>query len=231
MTEPRVLAVCLTKDRPDMARQAVEAFRRQTYENAEMLILDSSEDPMVPVKDVDAIQVHIPKSGWARPQTIGDLRNAGNSFPSTVLKGGCPDIICHWDDDDWSHPNRIAEQVALLQSSGAEAVGYRQMLFWREVEREAWLYTGAICGTSLCYWRKTWEAHPFPPISDGEDTQFITALKKVKGITAMADEPRLIARIHGQANPAYRPEAMREAAHHWTRVPEWDKYCEGVFSK
>ena len=44
-----------------------------------------------------------------------------------------PEILIHWDDDDYSHPNRIAEQVALLQSSGADAtVGFREMLFWRE---------------------------------------------------------------------------------------------------
>ena len=42
------------------------------------------------------------------------------------------DILIHWDDDDYSHPNRIAEQVALLKSSGADVVGFSEMLSWRE---------------------------------------------------------------------------------------------------
>lgn len=59
-------------------------------------------------------------------RTIGAMRNYANS-----LLTDC-DIVCHFDDDDWSHQNRIAEQVALLQATGADCVGYNEMLFWRE---------------------------------------------------------------------------------------------------
>jgi hypothetical protein len=106
-----------------------------------------------------------------------------------------PDIILHWDSDDWSHPNRIAEQVALLESSGKQCVGYRDMLFWRlcpgcwtgnswlplcpkccphckGLGGEAWLYANrqpTYClGTSLCYWRSVWEAKPFPDLPKGK---------------------------------------------------------------
>ena len=43
-----------------------------------------------------------------------------------------PEVFVHFDSDDLSHPNRIAEQVAFLQSSGADVVGYNQMLFWND---------------------------------------------------------------------------------------------------
>jgi hypothetical protein len=125
-----------------------------------------------------------------------------------------PDIFVHFDDDDFSHPNRIDEQVALLQSSGADVVGYREMLFWREarcpdcgepmkaeagyygmscdhqseIRPEAWLYSNPdpryCLGASLCYWRKTWERKPFEATSQGEDVRFCTGLKCV-AITSM----------------------------------------------
>ena len=159
----------------------------------------------------------------------------------------------HWDDDDYSHPNRIAEQVALMQSSGADCVGYREMLFWRETPQaikdqyagEAWMYSnqkpGYALGTSLCYWRKTWERKPFAATSKGEDLQFITGLKCVgrssiegcaPGSIAEA-EPRMIARIHGSnTSTAYDPRKMeaesRLANPLWRRVPEWDEHCRSV---
>ena len=264
MSETRVLAICLTRDREAMTLQAVEAWKRQIYQNRGLLIWDTSEAESAWLKgaaqsagEAGGISYVWERQFGAPPRTIGEERNAAARWSTS-------DIICHFDSDDWSHPNRIAEQVALLQSSGADAVGYRQMLFWREPRRmalseipgsalndgatemctngEAWLYTGAICGTSLMYWRRTWERNPFPPVPSGEDLEFLLRAGKVKGVSAMcrplidgrwaeSENPRMIARIHGQANPAYRPEAMRETAHHWTRVPEFDNHCEGVFAK
>ena len=114
--------------------------------------------------------------------SIGRLRNIANGYSSGS-------IIMHWDDDDWSHPTRIADQVALLQMSGADAVGYRDMLFWRTPQEEAWLYHNDrpdyALGTSLCYWRETWERKkrfedaPKRPGATGEDTIFLRDLKVV----------------------------------------------------
>ena len=125
-----------------MARQAVEAFRRQTYDPTRrmLLILDTGDLSWYDGRCDAENELHVEpiRAG----ETIGELRN----YAATFAESG--DIIVHWDDDDLSHPNRIAEQVALLQSSGADAVGYRQMLFWREpmngvpgTNGEAWVYT------------------------------------------------------------------------------------------
>ncbi len=266
-----VVAVCLTADRPDMTRQAVASFRAQTYPAKRMLIYDTGRKcvPELDSEDDDVYWVPAVTIGDGKP-TIGMLRNSANSFWNAFP------IICHWDSDDWSHPNRIAEQVSLLQSSGAECVGYNEMLFWREtpqvikdqyaeVQRryptdlnvpipqhlrlrdgEAWLYTNSYAtkalGTSLCYWRKTWEWAPFAALNSGEDTEWFNRVK-VKAIRSFCQgccnpnpaphEPRMVARMHtGNAgNPAYWPAEMAKAPHHWRRVPEWDGYCRGVFAK
>ena len=114
------------------------AIEAQTYPDIEHLVFDTSETF----------------------GTIGVMRNAANARAS----GG---IIIHADDDDWHHPQRIAEEVALLQTTGAACVGYREVLFWdtRQQPAEAWVYTHAdpryVVGATMCYWRAAWDACPF----------------------------------------------------------------------
>ena len=196
-----VVAVMLTADRPELARRAVEAFRAQTYPHCRMLIWDTGKPPKVYPEHRNRVLYY--NAHDLGKKTIGELRNDANSFAMMAAQPANIDILIHWDDDDWSHSNRIAEQVALQQSSGADCVGYREMLFWRtpeilkgqfrksdgehsgvySVPGEAWLYNnpnpGYALGTSLCYKRTVWEKKPFPATSYGEDLQFITGLKCV----------------------------------------------------
>lgn len=193
MNQPTVCAIMLTADRLELAKRAVECFRAQTYQNKRLLVWDTGElnIDFDNTEDGDGSIAHIPAQAYRDPKpTIGALRNEAlglwNEYP----------IICHWDDDDWSHPNRIAEQVALLEASRADAVGYNEMLFWRKQETpseepdifvrdQAWLFTGpTILGTSLCYWRSAWEKRPFPAKSYGEDTEWLRGVKS-KGITSI----------------------------------------------
>jgi glycosyltransferase involved in cell wall biosynthesis len=249
MSEPRVCAVMLTADRPEMARRAVECFRAQTYRAKRLLIFDSGSDDEAFEEDDQVTWVTaIAHNATGNRKSVGELRNEAAAFWTEYP------LLIHWDDDDWSHPNRIAEQVALLQSSGADAVGYNEMLFWRgaigphEIDPmqrstpalpgEAWLYRNAnrhyTLGTSLCYWRKTWEVRPFPAANIGEDWQFLTG-RKVCGLSSLTEmgsiagcDPRMIARIHaGNTSNGYDPREMRKGDP-WRRVPEWDEYARSV---
>lgn len=206
--------------------QAVKCFDSQTYTGG-LRLLTLPADPA---------------------RTIGAMRNYANS-----LLTDC-DIVCHWDDDDWSHPNRIAEQVALLQATGADCVGYNEMLFWREraPERpgESWLYSNQnpryALGTSLCYWRLAWEARPFQDINHGEDTEWLKGVrceavssgKPSSRAIYSADVISMIARIHsGNSSSAYNPREMAENAgmpaseRQWSWVPAWDKVCREVMER
>lgn len=238
MREPTVCCAMLTRDRPAMAARAVKSFRRQTYERKRLLILDTGG----PGASFDCNHeiVHAWRSQFSG-HSIGALRNKAND-----LTLGC-DIIAHWDDDDWSHPNRLAEQVALLQSSGAECVVYQDMLFWDTrgtmiphvsgaktrqpgLDR-AWLYTNPVpiysLGSSMLYWRSAWEKTPFDDINHGEDGRFMGKVKtvgvsSVLGTVARYAEPRMVCGIHGGNSSPYRPES---APNSYRRVPEWDSYC------
>lgn len=214
-----VTAIMLYADRPEFLDRSVAAFRVQTYERKRLLILDNGRRwirraaPDFDERGISMFPVH--NAG----ATIGALRNAANALSES-------DILVHWDVDDFSHPNRIAEQVALLQASGADCVGYREMPFWREAGQreydpgqpgmfysndvgEAWLYLNgkpSYClGTSLCYWRRVWEQRSFEATNQGEDVRWIAGVRSV-GTTALGPEgnaseaaitqARMIARIH-----------------------------------
>lgn len=249
-----VCAVCITADRPELTHNAVACFEAQTYQRKRLVIYDTSKSEIV---RYDGHFQHVVIGGSR--QTIGELRNEANAF------AGDGEVIVHWDSDEWSHPNRIAEQVALLQSSGVDVVGYNECLFWREgrpcirhgrvacegcpdphTHAEAWLYSNPnpcyALGTSLAYWRRTWERKPFTATSRGEDLQFITGLKCM-GISANPidgdppmhpnEQPRMIARIHpGNTSTAYRgktwDDELRQPKPMWRRVPEWDTHARKV---
>lgn len=241
--EPTVCAVMLTRDRPELAKRAVECFRAQTYPNKRLYIFDTGRG----LGAVDALpdgyqefNIVYHRGLTESDMAIGGLRNRANwwAVRPTAMSEPDGDVLIHWDDDDWSHPNRIAEQVALLQASGADVVGYNEMLFWRTLpglfvgRGEAWLYSNPkppayALGTSLCYWRKTWERHHFPNETQGVEDHWL----REKNVVAMSslgvplfsceaiptgesagyetfrpgpvqyrtggDEPRMIARIHG----------------------------------
>lgn len=264
MDSPTVCAVMLTAGRPEFARRAVECFRRQTYPAKRLLIINTGPGPILEEETHDMAE---PCFVGADALTIGELRNMAMGStdyrPHNTRREA--DIIVHFDDDDYSHPNRIAEQVALLQSSGVDVVGYNECLFWREgrpcirhgrvacegcpdphTHAEAWLYSNPnpcyALGTSLAYWRRTWERKPFTATSRGEDLQFITGLKCM-GISANPiddgppmhpnEQPRMIARIHpSNTSTAYRgktwDDELRQPKPMWRRVPEWDTYARKV---
>lgn len=232
MTEPLVCCVMLTRDRPGMARRAVECFRAQTYKTKILVAWDTGGLPDI------GLSFQLAQNEWTVEDvpdySIGELRNRAARW---VTDGPhpLPDVLIHWDSDDWSHPNRIAEQVALLQQSGKECVGYNEMLFWREPHGEAWLYRNAnpryCVGTSLCYWRAAWERRPFPDLpkngeGTGEDTAWLREVDSLGlGLRAYGYEPRMIASIHGGNTMPYNiEELVANGSREWTRVP-WDDYC------
>lgn len=125
MSSPMVVAVMLANGRERMVKRAIASFEAQTYENKKLLVLDTGDDSVGYLGDHDNVIHHwcdLSLQSWS----IGLLRN--EAIRRVGREG--PDLICHWDSDDWSHPRRIEEQVALLQASGKECVGYRELLFW-----------------------------------------------------------------------------------------------------
>ncbi len=242
MTEPFVACVMITNNRPQMAARAICRFRQQNYQRKCLLIVDTAEQPSLPMQHPGGpvTEWTVWKSGlYGRP--IGSLRNEANEIAIREYK---PDILINWDDDDVSHPNRIASQVRQLQTTlidqrprggieAAGAVGYQDLLWWNSVKAEAWLYDyggNHYClGTSLCYWPHFWKSNPFPERNIGEWP--IETPGKFGYSSFIDGEPMIIGEWHGKnganagTEPSREPWQMEEThwSNTWKRVPEWDE--------
>ena len=161
--------LCVTKNRRQWLPKAIACYQNQTYRPRELLILADGEDvrDLLPDDDPTILLIHIEDG-----RTIGEKRN----FGCLRARG---EIICHWDDDDYSHPERLADQVARLLDSGKAVTVYSSMRF---TDGHAWWrYDGGpegaayhAPGTSLCYFKRWWQAHPFPLVQIGEDGAFMS---------------------------------------------------------
>jgi len=128
--------------------------------------------------------------------SIGTKRNFG-------CERALGKIIAHWDDDDYSAPDRLADQLGRLHSSGKMVTGYHSMRF--KEDDIWWQYPGTIAfaiGTSLCYYREFWRQNQFPHIQIGEDNAFQAKAWELGQIENADAREMMYATIHaGNTSP------------------------------
>jgi O-antigen biosynthesis protein len=168
--------------------KAIRCFLDQSYRKAELLIIADGDD----VRDL------LPKNDRIRLIHLAEQRNIGEkrNFGCSQAAGS---VICHWDDDDYSDPGRVAHQVGMLNESGLSLTGFHSMRF-RDGENW-WKYPGKsnyALGTSLCYRRTWWEANPFKPIAVGEDNEMVYAAQRAQQIVSEDAGDWMWASIHAE---------------------------------
>jgi glycosyltransferase involved in cell wall biosynthesis len=198
-----VTCLCLTKDRRSWLPAAIRCFEAQSYANRELLILADGADvrDLLPANDSIRL-IHL-----AEARQIGSKRNFG-------CARAAGELICHWDDDDYSAPERLAEQVGILVEQPQYSVtGYHSMRF---TDGPNWfLYSGMsnyALGTSLCYRRSWWERNPFAAVQVGEDNQFVAAAWTAKVLHTVEAGERMYATIHDENTS---PRTMGSS---WTKI-------------
>lgn len=150
--QPLVTAALFTiqRERTDAGR-ALACMLSQSWENIEYLILDDlrrpsfSDDPGL--RNLTYCRV--------------DEKHLGRklNIASEIAHG---DYLVHFHDDDYSAPDRVSDQVGLLEESGKAVTIYRNLKFTDG--SRVWLNTNWLggYGMSLCH-RRDWALkHPFP---------------------------------------------------------------------
>lgn len=188
-----------TRGRSQFAVRAVECFLAQTWSEKELVILDDQDNPSFPDFQDHDISGILQYHRLTQRYSIGAKRNLCCSRASG-------DILMHWDDDDWSHPGRMADQVARLQTSAIGFTGYHSMLFEDESGKR-WKYRGHsryALGTSFCYTREFWLTHPFPDVMKAEDNAIVS---RISGFPTVDAGELMIASIHrGNTSPREKLE-------------------------
>lgn len=186
---PLVSCVMPTWNRRTFIPAAVDCWLKQTYQNRELVILDDGEEP---IEDLLPEDNRIRYVFEQRRRVTGDKRNR-------ICELARGEVICHWDDDDWSAPDRISFQVAILWQTGKPVTGFGVLLFWDVVHERAVRYRahvpGYVCGTSLCYERAFWQMRRFREKHEASDNDFVYPI--LKQIAPSNDPTHMVARIHG----------------------------------
>lgn len=114
-----VTAVMITgKDprRRGLARAALQSFLLQTYRYKELLVINDSEQPLL--STYAGCSDRLREAMVEKGKTLGELRNIGLA----EMRG---DYAIQWDDDDWSHPERIATQMAVAAPATAVTLSHQ----------------------------------------------------------------------------------------------------------
>ena len=139
---PKVSCLLVTADRPTLCRRAIRCYRQQTYPNTELVVLDNGVRQRVEhlLEDLPAAEVRYRYVERTPDLWIGGLRNQSLDMATGDF------VVPQWDDDDWSHPERLARQAAVLQE-GYDAV--------------------TLAGTLMHVDRPAYFDHPFVGLLDG----------------------------------------------------------------
>jgi glycosyltransferase involved in cell wall biosynthesis len=188
----KISCLCLTRNRREWLPQAIRCFEAQTHPDRELLIVADG----VSVADLIPADPRVRLIEAPEGSRIGAKRNLGCELAAGAL-------VAHWDDDDFSAPERLADQAARLETTGAAVTGFHSMRFtdgsrW-------WLYQGErnyALGTSLFYRREWWKQHPFPVLQVGEDNQFVMEAAAAGQLAATVAGELMHATIHaGNTSP------------------------------
>jgi glycosyltransferase involved in cell wall biosynthesis len=193
------LISCLTVTqlgREGMLERALGDFARQSYAAREQIILHDEDDAFhfkcesLATEIGNEFSCRIDVYRVSPGKSLGELRNE-----SVRLARG--DLVCQWDDDDRSHPERLRRQVEELLTANASACYLEQQLH-RFADTGEWLVEdwsrqpyprNLVQGSALV--RK--DAMPeYPAQSRGEDTALLHALVRAnESITRVRGEPWL----------------------------------------
>lgn len=157
---PLVSACMVTRDRPELVRQAIEQFLEQDYPGPlEMIIVDNGTHKVRDLCLHPAIGYYQVDPGKL---TLGELRNLAIG---TLSRG---DVTIEWDDDDWRAPGYVTALMDALEAHPeAHYAGMNNRIRTQDVNTgRCYLWRrGQIHDGSWAIRRKYWE--PFRPITSG----------------------------------------------------------------
>lgn len=170
---PLVSCVMPTRDRRALALNAVELWRRQTWEERELIVVDDGDD------DLGAALPSDPRIVYLRApagESIGAKRNR-------ACERARGDVLVQWDDDDWYGPSRLAVQVEPILEGGADVTAFRcdtvlDLAAWKwwspDAAVHARLFVGDVHGGTLAFRRELWlRGSRYPNRSIAEDASLL----------------------------------------------------------
>jgi glycosyltransferase involved in cell wall biosynthesis len=184
-----VSCICVTANRRHLIPVALACFVAQDYRDRELIVVDDGEDAIGDL--LWSLPGRVTYRHIGRGKTVSEKVN----LACELAKG---DIIATWDDDDWSAPGRLTDQVTRLLESGRVLTGYYTMLYWDG--QKAWRYLGNsdyATGLSQVYHKDFWAAHRLQAKNVAYDNDlWRDARQSGQCIAVEGNPPLMVGRIH-----------------------------------
>lgn len=204
---PVVSCVMVTCGRPDLVKKSIACYLSQTYPNKQLVVASQGNEEnnqkinsfIKNLRRNDIIFQDAPKN-----LSLGSLRNL-----SIELATG--DLICQWDDDDLSHPNRIVSQYRMLTSDDRNVASmyseflkyYRTTgdLYWCDWSGEKLPQGKYICNT-LMFYKKLFGRVFYPEVGPQcqfeEDLNLLIQLLSIGSVSMVKNGKEFVYVYHGK---------------------------------
>jgi glycosyltransferase involved in cell wall biosynthesis len=124
-------------------------------------------------------------------KTLGELRNM-------ALDSAAGDVACQWDDDDQSHPERLARQWEAMRQAKADACFLASQFHYFTRSRELFVRDTGKRGIECTVMHRTDLPVRYPALERAEDTAFMVGLKRFR-CAVLPGVPWLYLRLfHGE---------------------------------
>lgn len=193
LTTPLISCLCVTRNRVPLLRRSVRCFQRQTYAERELLILCEDDDAAT----CSYVETELRGDSRIRFITVDAKQNLRlGALRNRIVAEARGELVCQWDDDDWSRSDRIARQKAHLDYTGKPACVLGRWIIFHVAKQQA-------------YWSqwRTWEGSllaqkavltPFPTLTRGEDTPMVDGLRARRVLTLLNDPELYVYTYHGR---------------------------------
>lgn len=174
---PLVSCIMASRGLVAPAAHAIACFARQTHGPRELVIACATPGSAVArfvAGRPDIRLVEVPAAA-----TVGALRNA-------AIAAARGSLLCVWDDDDLSHPQRLAWQLAALRGAGAAACMLSRVLLWSPGQARLAVSANRLWENSLLVRRDA--IGLYPDVTRGGDTVLVRRLRASTRIVAI-DKP------------------------------------------
>lgn len=130
---PKISCLTVTKNRFDLLINSISCYRNQSYSNKQLVIVSQS-DPYTNslIEDYTKDQSDIIFVTASESKSLGALRNL-----SIELATG--ELLCQWDDDDISHPHRLATQYSTLDNNTVACLYTQHLKYFTETNELYWI--------------------------------------------------------------------------------------------
>jgi hypothetical protein len=169
-------------NRRKLARMSIKSFREQTYQDKDLLIITTGATSLF---NSDFPRLENEQEVFSDDLTLGELRNIG-------IEQSIGPLVCQWDDDDWSHPDRVKHQVSQYQTGYCVTLAHQVRLNINSDEFFVMSRGVGIEGTIL---HEKNISYRYPADRRGEDTVFYHSWDK-KRRKIFDNPPELYVRLY-----------------------------------